>query len=101
MSPLAGVRFVDKIPEGEAFDAQIAVSSLPRAFATRLDSVPAEVPYLAAERGAEKEQWLRASAPTASRSELSGRAILISDQMARSIPLAAFAPLAERRDALA
>ena len=38
-----------KAPEGESFDAQIAVSSLPRAFATRLDSVPAPVPYLRAE----------------------------------------------------
>ena len=36
-------------PEGESFDAQIAISSLPRAFATRLDSVPAPVPYLRAE----------------------------------------------------
>ena len=31
------------------FDAQIAISSLPRAFATRLDSMPAETPYLSAE----------------------------------------------------
>lgn len=31
------------------FDATIAVSSLPRAFSTLLDSIPAPVPYLAAE----------------------------------------------------
>jgi hypothetical protein len=41
-------RFVEAPPEAP-FDAQIAVSSLPHAFRTRLDTVPADVPYLAAE----------------------------------------------------
>ena len=36
-------------PSVRTFDAQIAMSSLPRAFGTRLDSVPADVPYLFAE----------------------------------------------------
>ena len=49
MSSLTGVRLIAERPPGERFDAQIAVSSLPRAFATRLDNVPASVPYLAAE----------------------------------------------------
>jgi tetratricopeptide (TPR) repeat protein len=32
-----------------AFDATVAISSLPRAFATRLETIPADVPYLSAE----------------------------------------------------
>jgi len=39
-------RLVAAPPEDETFDAQIAISSLPRAFRTRLDSVPAATPYL-------------------------------------------------------
>ena len=49
LGSLTGIRLIDKWTSGERFDAQIAVSSLPRAFATRVDSVPAVVPYLAAE----------------------------------------------------
>ena len=45
----SGVRLVEKPPDGEAFDAQIPISSLPRAFSTRLDTVPAAIPYLGAE----------------------------------------------------
>ncbi len=41
-------RFVDSPPD-EPFDAQIAISSLPRAFRTRLDTVPAGAPCLFAE----------------------------------------------------
>ncbi len=98
LSSLAGVRLVDRIPRDETFDAQIAVSSLPHVFATRLDSVPAEVPYLAAEPALERK-W-------AERIGAGGFKIGVVWQgnpdpetdMARSIPLAAFAPLAERRD---
>ena len=42
-------RLVERMPEDETFDAQIAVSSLPRAFRTRLDTIPATTPYLIAE----------------------------------------------------
>lgn len=41
-----GARLLEAPPADERFDAQIALSSLPRAFATRIDSVPARVPYL-------------------------------------------------------
>ncbi|THD49312.1 MAG: tetratricopeptide repeat protein [Bradyrhizobium sp.] len=94
MSSLTGVRLVAEPPAGESFDAQIAISSLPRAFATRLDSVPAKVPYLTVEPerirkwaghiGAEGYKigivWQGNPNPEA--------------DMARSAPLAAFAPLA-------
>ena len=73
LSSKAKVRFVDSPPHGEQFDAQIAISSLPHAFGTRLETIPAAVPYLAAEPGVARN-WLDASAPKASRSAWSGKA---------------------------
>ncbi len=52
------VRFADSPPDGEPFDAQIAISSLPRAFCTRLETIPATIPYLSAEP-ALREIWLK------------------------------------------
>ena len=57
LSSKAKVRFVDFPPDGEPFDAQIAISSLPYAFGTRLETIPAAVPYLAAEPRL-REMWL-------------------------------------------
>ena len=89
------MRFVDSPPEGELFDAQIAISSLPRAFGTRLETIPAAVPYLAAEP-ALREIWLK-------RIGVEGFKIGVVWQgnpnpeadRARSMPLTALAPLAE------
>ena len=88
-----GIRLVAERPPGERFDAQIAVSSLPRAFATRLDSVPAAVPYLSPSRIARR--WA---------ARIGGEGFRIGvvwqgnpnpeADMARSFPLAALAPLA-------
>jgi tetratricopeptide (TPR) repeat protein len=94
MSSLPGIRLVAERPPGERFDAQIAVSSLPRAFATRVDAVPTSVPYLAAEPE-RIGKW-------AARIGFGGFKIGVVWQgnpnpeadMARSLPLAAFAPLA-------
>ncbi len=94
MSSLAGVRLVAERTDSERFDAQIPISSLPHAFATRLDSVPASVPYLAAEPE-RAQKW-------AARIGAEGFKIGVVWQgnpnpdvdMARSAPLAAFAPLA-------
>ncbi len=58
LSSKAKARFADSPPEWEPFDAQIAISSLPRAFGTRLNTIPAAVPYLAAEP-ALREMWLK------------------------------------------
>ncbi|HME84437.1 MAG TPA: tetratricopeptide repeat-containing glycosyltransferase family protein [Roseiarcus sp.] len=94
LSSGAALRFVDAPPAQEPFDAQIAVSSLPRAFKTRLDSIPANVPYLSSEPAllrlwAERigavgfkvgVAWQGNPNPEADRS--------------RSFPLAALAPLA-------
>ena len=89
-----GVRLVEATEAAEAFDAQIAVSSLPRAFGTRLDNIPAAVPYLKPEE-ALRSKW-------AARIGAHGYKVGIGWQgnpnpeadIGRSIPLAAFAPLA-------
>ena len=94
LGPRRGVRFVETPPEREAFDAQIPISSLPRAFSTRLHDIPAAVPYLGADPGL-RRKW-------AARIGEAGFKIGIVWQgnpnpeadMARSIPLADFAPLA-------
>ena len=88
------IRLVAERAPGERFDAQIALSSLPRAFRTRLDNAPAAVPYLAPE-----PERVRA---WAARIGAEGFRIGIVWQgnpdpeadMARSFPLAALAPLA-------
>jgi len=49
IGPLVEGRIFEREPAAVQFDAQIAISSLPRAFATRLDSIPVETPYLFAE----------------------------------------------------
>jgi len=49
IGPLIGGRIFEREPADVKFDAQIAISSLPRAFGSRLDSVPAAIPYLFAE----------------------------------------------------
>ena len=95
LSSKGKTRFVDFPPEGRQFDAQIAISSLPRAFRTRLETIPAQVPYLAAEPSL-RDLWLR-------RVGLEGFKIGVVWQgnpdpeadRARSVPLAVFAPLAE------
>jgi tetratricopeptide (TPR) repeat protein len=94
LSSLTRVRLIADQSPGERFEAQIALSSLPHTFATRLESVPANVPYLAAEPE-RAEKW-------AARIGGEGFKIGIVWQgnpnpeadMARSAPLAAFAPLA-------
>jgi tetratricopeptide (TPR) repeat protein len=43
------VHCLDDFGPDETFDSQIALLSLPRALATRLDSIPANVPYLSPE----------------------------------------------------
>ena len=51
LAPALAARLVEAAPD-EPFDAQIAISSLPRAFRTRLDTVPAAVPYTLGGAGA-------------------------------------------------
>jgi tetratricopeptide (TPR) repeat protein len=95
LSSKANVRFADSPPQGGPFDAQIAISSLPRAFGTRLQTIPAAVPYLAAEP-ALRETWLRRIGVEDFKIGVvwQGNPNPEADR-ARSIPLTALAPLAE------
>ncbi len=94
LSSKTSAQLVDRAPEGEPFDAQIAISSLPYAFGARLETIAAAVPYLAAEP-ALRDRW-------AERIGAGGFRIGVVWQgnpdpeadSARSMSLAAFAPLA-------
>jgi len=93
-----GARLLEAIPEGEGFDAQIAVSSLPRAFATRLETIPAEVPYLAADVD-RVSRWRERIGTHGFRIGVvwQGNPDPAADR-ARSFPLAGLAPLAALDD---
>lgn len=54
---LKPVRVMDRLADEAAFDHQIALSSLPRAFGTRLSTIPAQLSYLHAET-ALVEKWV-------------------------------------------
>jgi len=94
VAPLADGRVFEREPLDAKFDAQIAISSLPRAFGTRVETVPAEVPYLVAEP-ARVTRWAQAIGAAGVRIGCvwQGNADPEAD-MARSYPLAALAPLA-------
>jgi Flp pilus assembly protein TadD len=94
LSSGAKVRFVDAPPAHEPFDAQIAVSSLPRAFETRLESIPADVPYLSPEAALQR-LWAERIGAAGFKVGLvwQGNPNPEADR-ARSFPLAALAPLA-------
>jgi hypothetical protein len=94
LSSKANVRFADRPPEGEPFDAQIALSSLPHAFGTRLETIPAAVPYLAAEP-ALREMWRKHIGAEGFKIGVvwQGNPDPEADR-ARSMPLTALAPLA-------
>jgi hypothetical protein len=95
LSSKANVRFVNSPPAEEQFDAQIAISSLPRAFGTRLETIPAAVPYLAAEP-ALREMWTKRIGSGGFEVGVVWQGNPDPDaDRARSVPLAALAPLAE------
>jgi len=80
-------------PPDESFDAQIAVSSLPRAFRTSLETVPATAPYLSADL-ALAARWAERIGPAGFKVGMvwQGNPHPEADR-ARSFPLAAAAPL--------
>jgi tetratricopeptide (TPR) repeat protein len=93
-SAYEGVRLVDEIQPGEAFDAQIAISSLPRAFGTRLESIPAPIPYLKAE-AALRAKWAERIGEHGFKIGINWQGSPNPDaDMARSFPLAELAILA-------
>ena len=96
LRPIPGLSRV--VARGEplpAFDAHLPVMSLPRVFGTTVDSVPWNGPYIRADPR-RIEHWRRALAPGARLHvglAWAGRPQYWDDRK-RSIPLAAFAPLA-------
>ena len=94
LSSKTKARFVDSPPERGEFDAQIAISSLPHAFGTRLETIPAAVPYLSAEPHL-REMWLKCIGVQGFKIGIvwQGNHNPEADR-SRSLPLAALAPLA-------
>ena len=98
LKQVPGVRLVTKIDPAEHFDYQVHLFSLPRAFKTRSESVPAQVPYVFPDP-ALTAKW-------ADRLGAKGFKIGIAWQgnpdpkidIARAAPLASFAPLAALPD---
>ena len=98
LKQVPGVRLVTKIDPAEHFDYQAHLFSLPRAFKTRAESVPAQVPYIFPDP-ALTAKW-------AGRLGGEGFKIGIAWQgnpdpkidIARAAPLASFAPLAALPD---
>lgn len=88
------IRLVDDLLDQEKFDAQIALSSLPRAFKTRLETIPAQESYLRAE-AALVTKWAARLGEHGFRVGICwhGSPDFKADPN-RSIPLGFFAPLA-------
>jgi tetratricopeptide (TPR) repeat protein len=95
LSSKVNLHFANSPPPSEQFDAQIAISSLPYAFNTGLATIPAAVPYLAAEPRL-REVWMRRIGQAGFKIGVAwqGNPNPEADR-ARSLPLAAMAPLAE------
>jgi tetratricopeptide (TPR) repeat protein len=88
------VCLIDRIDADGRFDYQIALSSLPRAFGTRLDTIPAQTPYLRAE-DALIQKWGERLGPNALKIGICWRGNQNPKaDPSRSIPLACFAKLA-------
>lgn len=100
LSSMPGVpRLLDRVEAGEAYDYQIALMSLPHMFGTELDTVPAPVPYLAADPqlvGAWAERLAAAETGTATRPYRIGICWHGNPKinLERNIPLACFGALA-------
>ncbi|MGY0780312.1 tetratricopeptide repeat protein [Azospirillum argentinense] len=95
----AAIAWGDDLP---AFDLHIPMMSLPRAFGTDLDSIPAAMPYLRADP-ADVAAW-RARVPADGRTRVglvwagsprTVRGVASPIDRRRSLPLAALAPLAD------
>lgn len=89
------VRIIDCVEPRERFDYQIALSSLPRAFKTRLETIPAQLSYLRAEAPL-VQNWLeRLGAPVFKIGICWRGNPDVKADPARSIPLGCFTKLAQ------
>ncbi|HET6376507.1 MAG TPA: tetratricopeptide repeat protein, partial [Methylocella sp.] len=88
------IRLTGEPGPGEPFDYQIALSSLPRAFKTRVETIPALSPYLHAEPSLAR-QWARRIGPQGFKTGICWRGNQNPKaDPSRSIPLASFERLA-------
>jgi len=91
----SGVQIATPGEAEENFDYQIAESSLPRAFRTRLETIPANVPYLHAEQKL-VERWAARIGAEGFRIGICWRGNQnIKSDPSRSLPLKCFASLAD------
>jgi tetratricopeptide (TPR) repeat protein len=98
LGPYSQACLVEKAPTEEGVHAQIAISSLPRAFGTLLETTPAPIPYLGSEPEL-RRKW-------AARMGESGLKVGVvwhgnpnpEADIGRSIPLTEFAPLAAAKN---
>lgn len=89
------ITLAESAAASESFDYQIAVSSLPRAFKTRLATIPAESTYLSAETPL-VQKWAARIGPQGFKVGVCWRGNPnINADPSRSIPLACFAKLAQ------
>jgi Flp pilus assembly protein TadD len=95
-----GIRVIASGEARPAFDAHVPVLSLPRIFGTTLQTIPAEVPYLAAD-SQRVARWRERIGGDGGRLKIglawAGSPSHTSDRF-RSMPLAQFAPLASVKD---
>jgi hypothetical protein len=93
---MSGVSFLDESQPPPSIDVQAALLTLPGIFKTDLNSIPAEVPYLAADEALVRSwrERLGSSAEFRVGNHWQGNPKYRGDR-ARSIPLAHFAPLAK------
>ncbi|HET6377029.1 MAG TPA: tetratricopeptide repeat protein [Methylocella sp.] len=90
----ANIRLTVETGPGEHFDYQIALSSLPRAFKTRLETIPVLSPYLHAEPPLAR-QWAERIGPQGFKTGICWRGNLNPKaDPSRSIPLSCFERLA-------
>jgi tetratricopeptide (TPR) repeat protein len=88
------IRIIDCLNAGDSFDYQIALLSLPRAFKTRLSSIPAQLTYLRAETPL-VQKWMARIGSHGFKVGICWRGKPdIKADPARSIPLGCFARLA-------
>ena len=77
-------KLIEAPPDDETFDAQIALSSLPRAFRTRLETQSRRTSLISAQNQSERGAGDSRSAPKASRLAWFGRAIPTPPPIARA-----------------
>jgi tetratricopeptide (TPR) repeat protein len=88
-----GITVIEEAQPPGKFDFNCPLLSLPLAFATTLDAVPAEIPYLQADP-TRVEEWRNTIGPEGLKIGICWQGSANRTDLDRSFPLTAFAPLA-------